>query len=371
MKIDLAAIISNFRIQGTYLSGTPTGTGHINDSYLINTKEPEAPEYILQRINHTIFRDIDGLMENFERVTKHLSRKQVENKEGKQYLELIPANNGKYYYCDDTGNYWRVLNYIENGRVYDIVTDPKIAYEGGKAFGTFMRQIADIPVETIIETIPNFHNIEFRLENFRKSVQADIKGRLKNIQPEFEFIKSRAEEMLTIPKLQQKGLIPLRITHNDTKFNNIIFDAANEAICVVDLDTIMPGSALFDFGDAIRSGANTAAEDEQNLDLVSMDINIFESYAKGYLESTFDLLTETEKELLAFSARFITFVIGLRFLTDYLDGDTYYRTGYPEHNLVRARVQLKLVESMEKQFEKMQSCVRRISEDLKKIKNNS
>jgi Ser/Thr protein kinase RdoA (MazF antagonist) len=365
MGRDLAVIISNFRIKGTYMSGSQTGSGHINDSYLIYTKEPEAPEYILQRINNSIFKNIDGLMENYIIVTRHLKEKQGPGKNESQLLEVIPAKDGKPCFVDETGNYWRVLNYIKGGHVYDIVTDPEIAYEGGKAFGLFLRDIADIPVESILETIPNFHNVATRLDNFYKSVKADRVNRLKCIEKELEFIRCRIDEMLAIPRLQSEGLIPQRITHNDTKFNNIIFDASNKAICVVDLDTIMTGSALFDFGDAIRSGANTAAEDEPDLNKVTMSMDIFEAYARGYLESTFDLLTATEINMLAFSARFITFVIGLRFLTDYIDGDIYYRTNYPDHNLVRAKVQFKLVESMEQQFKIMQNCVNTIANKLK------
>jgi hypothetical protein len=365
MERDLAAVISNFRIKGTYLSGNLAGTGHINETYLLCTRENDAPDYMLQRINNSIFRDVEHLMENYLTVTNHIASKNIPGKLDTQLLEVIPSTDGKSYYLDETGNYWRVLNYIKDGHVYDVVTDTEIAYEGGKAFGNFLCLVADIPAESIFETLPDFHNLEFRLNNFYHSVQIDTVGRLQNISPELEFVRRHADEMLIIPDLQKQGLIPTRITHNDTKFNNIIFNASKKAICVVDLDTIMPGSALFDFGDAIRSGANTAAEDEQELEKVAMNIEIFEAYTKGYLESTFNLLNETEIEMLAFSARFITFIIGLRFLTDYLNGDIYFRTDYNEHNLVRARVQFKLVESMEKQSVAMQNCVHSIIASLK------
>jgi Ser/Thr protein kinase RdoA (MazF antagonist) len=358
---DLAAIISNFQIKGSYLSGAPIGSGHINDSYLIRNAQSNAPDYMLQWINNYVFKDVEGLMNNFLIVTQHITRKHKDEHTKNALLELVAAKDGKYYYQDEAGNYWRVFNYIAGSHVYDIVENKTIAYEGGKAFGRFLLEMADIPVGSICETIPDFHNAEKRLDNFYSSVKADPKDRVKDITPELEFVRKRVDEILEIPSMQQQGLIPVRITHNDTKFNNILFDDSNKAICIVDLDTIMPGSALFDFGDAIRSGANTAAEDEKDLSLVSMNIDIFEAYAKGYLESTFNILTETEIELLAFSARFITFVIGLRFLTDYIDGDTYYRTHYPEHNLVRARVQFKLVESMEQQFGRMRGIIQSIA----------
>jgi thiamine kinase-like enzyme len=363
MERDIAAIISNFKIKGSYQSGMPTGSGHINDSYLIRNAGKGAPDYLLQRINHYVFKDIEGLMNNFLTVTQHIARKRKAGNEQNIFLELVPTLEGKWYYQDAEDNYWRVFNYIAGSHSYDIVLDKTIACEGGKAFGMFLKEISDIPIASISETLPDFHNAEKRLEKFYLSVKADPKDRAKDIATELAFVRRRVDEMLEIPHLQKQGLIPVRITHNDTKFNNILFDDSNKAICVVDLDTIMPGSALFDFGDAIRSGANTAAEDEPELNKVSMNIDIFEAYAEGYLESTIDLLTETEINLLAFSARFITFIIGLRFLTDYIDGDTYYRTQYPEHNLVRARVQFKLVESMEQQFDRMRDIIQAIAKN--------
>jgi len=361
MERDLALIISNFQIKGSYMSGSPIGSGHINDSYLIRNAQSDAPDYMLQWINNYIFKDVEGLMNNFLTVTQHIAGKNKDGQTKNALLKLVPTRDGKYYFQDTEGNYWRVFNFIAGSHVYDIVENKIIAYEGGRAFGRFLKELADIPIETIYETIPDFHNIEKRLDKFYLSVKADPIDRVKDITSELAFVHSRVDEILEIPRMQRQGLIPLRITHNDTKFNNILFDDSNKAMCIVDLDTIMPGSALFDFGDAIRSGANTAAEDEKDLNQVSMNINIFEAYAKGYLESTIDLLTETETDLLAFSAKFITFEQGLRFLTDYIDGDPYYRTHYPEHNLVRAKVQFKLVESMEQQFDQMRGIIQSIA----------
>jgi len=361
MEINVASIISNFEIDGTYSSCNPTGSGHINDTYHIRTKEGCPADYILQRINHSVFKDVEHLMNNFLTVTRHLAIKQKNGVTDKQLLKVIPAKDGKPYFIDKTGNYWRVLNFISGGNVYEIAADPRMAFEGGKAFGSFLRQIADIPVESIFETLPDFHNAEFRIKNFWTSVKADPKERVKSIAEEIAFVRNRIDEMLAIPRLQSNGLIPVRVTHNDTKFNNIIFDSSNKAICVVDLDTIMPGSALFDFGDAIRAGAISTAEDEQDLEKVALDMNIFESYTRGYLGCTFDFLTDTEISMLAFSVRFMTFVIGLRFLTDYIDGDTYFRIKYDNHNLIRARTQFKLVESIEQHFDRMNEIVRSIA----------
>jgi thiamine kinase-like enzyme len=216
---------------------------------------------------------------------------------------------------------------------------------------------ADLPADGLMETIPDFHNLEKRLDTFNKSVKADIAKRVNSVAGEIEFIRKRTEQMLTIPALIKAGKLPKRITHNDTKFNNILFDSSDHASCIVDLDTVMPGSILFDFGDSIRTGANTADEDEKDLLKVDINLPIYEAYTQGFIKSTKQSLTETEIANLAFSARFMTFIIGLRFITDYIDGDAYFRTSYPEHNLVRARVQFRLIEAMEKNAERMQQIV--------------
>jgi hypothetical protein len=241
--------------------------------------------------------------------------------------------------------------------VYDVVENTKIAYEGGKAFGIFMSLLADLPADTLTETIPDFHNMEKRLETFYSSLKNDPAGRVKNIPAEIDFIRSRAEQMLSIPALIKSGELAMRITHNDTKFNNILFDETEHAMSIVDLDTVMPGSILFDFGDAIRTGANTAIEDEKDLSKVDINLPIYEAYTQGFVKSTRHTLTEVEIENLAFSARFMTFIIGLRFLTDFVDGDPYFRTLYPEHNLDRAKVQFRLVEQMELNADKMHEIV--------------
>jgi len=358
MERNIKKIVSNFRITGDFVDFEKVTTGHINDSYYIKTNSTDHPGYFLQWINNYIFKDIDGLMDNITAVTRHLAEKLVANPElAFKVLEIIPTLQGDKYYLQAEGQFWRLYKFIDNSHGYDVVENTDIAYEGGKAFGIFMSLLADLPANRLSETIPDFHNMEKRLGTFYNSLKANPVDRAKDIPAEIEFVKTRAEQMLAIPALIKSGKLPMRITHNDTKFNNILFDADNHAMCIVDLDTVMPGSVLFDFGDAIRTGANTAAEDEKDLSKVDINLPIYEAYTKGFIKSTRNSLTEVEIDNLAFSARFMTFIIGLRFLTDFLDGDPYFRTHYPEHNLVRARVQFRLVEQMELNADKMRDIV--------------
>jgi len=358
MERNIKKIVSNFRIKGEFVDFEKVTTGHINDSYYIKTNSTDHPGYFLQWINNYIFKDVDGLMNNITAVTHHLADKLAAHPElAFKVLEIIPTLQGDKYYLQAEGHFWRLYKFIDNSHGYDVVENTDIAYEGGKAFGIFMSLLADLPADRLSETIPDFHNIEKRLGTFYNSLKANSVDRAKDVPVEIEFVKNRAEQMLAIPALIKSGKLPMRITHNDTKFNNILFDASNHAMCIVDLDTVMPGSVLFDFGDAIRTGANTAAEDEKDLSKVDINLPIYEAYTKGFIKSTRNSLTEVEIDNLAFSARFMTFIIGLRFLTDFLDGDPYFRTHYPEHNLVRARVQFRLVEQMELNADKMQDIV--------------
>ena len=358
MERDIKNIISHFSIAGEYISAEKVITGHINDSFIIKTSSTEHPGYFLQWINNYIFKDVEGLMNNIAVVTSHLAKKLAENdKLDFKVLEIIPCTDGKKFFIDDEGQYWRLYKFIDKMHVYDVVENTKNAYEGGKAFGIFMSLLADLPADTLTETIPDFHSMEKRLETFYTSLKNNPFGRVKDIPAEIDFVKSRTEQMLTIPALIKSGKLPMRITHNDTKFNNILFDETEHAMSIVDLDTVMPGSILFDFGDAIRTGANTAIEDEKDLSKVDINLSIYEAYTQGFVKSTRHTLTEVEIENLAFSARFMTFIIGLRFLTDFVDGDPYFRTLYPDHNLDRAKVQFRLVEQMELNAAKMQEIV--------------
>jgi hypothetical protein len=358
MERNINEIVSHFNITGKFKKFEKVDTGHINDSYRIITGSADHPGYFLQWINNYIFKDVHGLMNNISTVTCHLAGKLVENQKLIfKVLEIIPCINGEKYYLDDEGNYWRLYSYVDKMHSYDVVGNTRIAYEGGKAFGIFMSLLADLPAGRLTETIPDFHNMEKRLDTFYNSLESNPVDRVKSIPGEIEFIRMRAEQMLTIPALIKSGLLPMRITHNDTKFNNILFDNTDHAICIVDLDTVMPGSILFDFGDAIRTGANTAIEDEKDLSKVDINIPIYEAYTQGFIKSTSHTLTSVEIDNLSFSARFMTFIIGLRFLTDFVDGDPYFRTLYPEHNLDRAKVQFRLVEAMERNAEIMHAIV--------------
>lgn len=354
----IKGIISHFRIEGEFLNFEKINTGHINDSYRIRTSSSDHPGYFLQWINNNIFKDVVGLMNNISEVTNHLAEKLVKHdKLDFKVLNIIPCKDEKKYYLDENGQYWRLYTFIDQMHGYDVVETPEIAYEGGKAFGLFMSLLADLPADRLTETIPDFHNMEKRLDTFFNSVKNNTAHRVKDIPDEIEFVRNRKDQMLTIPELIKAGKLPMRTTHNDTKFNNILFDASNRAMCIVDLDTVMPGSILFDFGDAIRTGANTAMEDEKDLSKVDINLSIYEAYTSGFIKSTRHTLTEVEINNLAFAARFMTFIIGLRFLTDFINGDTYFRTSFPGHNLVRAKVQFRLVEAMERNAGKMNQIV--------------
>ncbi len=356
-------LISQFQIKEKPVKIFPFGSGHINDTYKVETK---GKNYLLQRINHEVFQNVEGLTENFLRVTEHLKKKLAESNSGQEILKLYPTQNSEFFFKDKDGNYWRIMSFIDNSVSYDLVENTTIAYEGGKAYGDFVKMLSDFPAKTLVETIPKFHDINFRLENFRTSIRNDSAGRVAGSQIEISFVEKRAEEMKQIIQMGSEGKIPLRVTHNDTKINNVLFNEAGKGICVIDLDTVMPGYIHYDFGDSIRTFTNTADEDEPDLSKVSMNPEYYEAFAKGFLEETKAILNEEEMKSLAFSAKLMTYIIGLRFFTDYLEGDVYYKTKYPEHNLTRAKVQFKLVESMEEQFSFMQNCVNNSSDDLKK-----
>jgi Ser/Thr protein kinase RdoA (MazF antagonist) len=362
--IFLKEIFSRFEAQGSYLKGYPFGNGHIHDTFCIETAENNSNNYILQRLNNRVFNDIPMLQENITRVTRHL-RSKLSMISGtdltRECLTLIASRSGNTYITDDSGSFWRMYIFITGHRSYDIVDSPDKAFEGGKAIGKFQVLLADLPGEPLFETIPFFHDIEKRLETFNKKVAEDPAGRVKYSANEINDVLSRAGEMKVILRLGREGKIQLRITHNDTKFNNILLDEHDKALCIIDLDTVMPGYVHYDFGDAIRTAANTAAEDEADLAKVNIDISLFRAYAEGYLGETRNTLNIIEKEYLAFAPRLITYTIAVRFLTDYIDGDNYFRIHHPHHNLQRARAQLQLVKSMEEQYSAMQDIINELS----------
>jgi hypothetical protein len=364
MDFDLKKIFGCFNAEGTFLTGEPYGSGHIHDTFRIETAGKENDDYILQRLNNRIFKNIPELQNNIERVTVHLRNKlsAIPGSDIKrECLRLIPSIDGKTWTVDREGNYWRMYIFISNHHSYNIVDSPDKAFEGGKAIGRFQAMLSDMPGAPLFETIPFFHDIEKRLEAFNAKIKEDPAGRVRTIAGEIHQVLSRAEEMKVILRLGKEGKIPLRITHNDTKFNNILLDENDKALCVIDLDTVMPGYVHYDFGDAIRTAASTASEDEDDLSRVSMDINRFRAYAEGYLSETGDTLNAVEKEFLAFAPKLITYTIGVRFLTDFIDGDHYFKIHNEFHNLQRARAQLRLVMSMEEQYEDMKEIIRRLT----------
>lgn len=353
----LKEIVSQFIGDDTNVEIKPLGKGHINDSYKVVSGDKE---YVLQRINHHIFKNVPELQNNIQRVTDHIRKKLGEQgltDIDRRVLTLIPTKEGALYYKDTTGDYWRVMDFIKESKSYDEI-NPELAYRAGMAFGDFQKMLADLPGEPLFETIPNFHNMEARLETFREAVKANKAGRFDKVAGLVKEIEDRAEEMCKPEKLHREGKLLKRINHCDTKVNNILFDNDDQVLCVVDLDTVMPGYVLSDFGDFIRTGANTGAEDDKNLDNVSVDLAIFEAYAKGYLKNAASFLTDVEIENLAFGAKLLTYMQTVRFFTDYIDGDTYYKIAYPEHNLVRTQAQFKLLQSLEENFEKMQQIIK-------------
>lgn len=354
-------IAAAFQCPGIYLGEEPYGSGHINDTYrVVYEQDGQKVHYIHQRINHTIFKNVPGLMENIGHVTRH-QRKKFEEADSsdldRRVLTLIPTVDGEDFYQDVNGDYWRTYVFIEDAVGVDVIENTDQAYEAAKAFGEFQCQLADLPGR-LHETIPNFHHTRSRFDTLKEAVAADIHGRADDVKEEIAFAMEREEIVDRVIKLMASGEIPERVTHNDTKLNNVLIDTGTgKGMCVIDLDTVMPGSVLYDFGDMIRTTTNQAAEDEQDLSRVEMNIDYFEALVKGYLETASGFLTGREIELLAFSGRLITFETGLRFLTDYLQGDVYFKTHREGQNIDRCRKQFKMVESMERQADKMQRVV--------------
>ena len=351
---DLLSIVSHFQLQGTVQEINPLGAGLINDTYKVSTLEADAPDYVLQRINHAIFQNVEMLQANINAVTTHI-RKKLEEKGEKdierKVLHFFPADTGKTYWHDGE-SYWRVMAFIPNARTYEMV-NPEYSYYAGVAFGNFQAMLADIP-DKLGETIPDFHNMEFRLQQFHEAVEANAAGRLEEVKDLVEEIEKRAEAMCIQERLYREGKLKKRTNHCDTKVNNMMFDAdTDKVLCVIDLDTVMPGFVLSDIGDFIRTAANTGAEDDENLDHVNVNLPIFEAYTRGYMEKAKDFLTPLEIKMLPYGGRLLTYMQTVRFLTDYLNGDTYYKIHSPKHNLIRTKAQFKLLQSLEAHAEEM------------------
>jgi aminoglycoside phosphotransferase (APT) family kinase protein len=352
LKHNVGAVARQFLIPGQFLSAEPYGSGHINDTYCVVFDQAGARvRYIFQRINQRVFKNPVALMENISRVTAHLGAKFAGQPDfSRRALTLIPTLDGAAVYRDETGDFWRVYLFIEKARTYDAVQSEAQAFQAAKAFGLFQRQLADLPVPRLHDTIPDFHHTPKRFAALEKAIESDPLNRAEQVKAEIEFALRRK----AIASVLLDAQLPERVTHNDTKFNNVMLDdVTGEGICVIDLDTVMPGLVLYDFGDMIRTTTSPAKEDEPDLSRVTMQFGMFEALARGYLASVGDVLTAAEKSHLAFSGKLITFEIGLRFLTDFLMGDTYFKIHRPNHNLDRCRTQFRLVESIEQQEERM------------------
>ncbi|MFD2874177.1 phosphotransferase enzyme family protein [Mucilaginibacter ximonensis] len=342
---DITAVALNFQIAGEISEVRSYGNGHINDTFLLVTTDATAPGYLLQRINHHVFKDVAGLMENIARVTAHIEGKFLPGNTQK-LLHLIKTTEGKTYYRDQDNNYWRLYFFIPGSRSYDVAETERQAYQAGMAFGHFQSMLADMDPECLTETIADFHNIEKRLKDFYQAVQLDKAGRVAGVNAEIAVISQHEQAMTTINQWGRAGLLPKRITHNDTKLNNVLLDDNDNAICVIDLDTVMVGYVAYDFGDAIRTIANTAAEDEPEPDNIQVNTAFFKAYTEGYIQAAGSFLEEKEIESLLWGALLLPYMQGVRFLTDYLDGDNYFKIAYPEHNLIRARAQFSLFEKL-------------------------
>ena len=356
-------VVENFQFDGDLLRVEPYGFGHINDTYTANFKQSssEIQRYILQRINHNVFKNPPQLMKNIQAVTNHLREKIIAmgGDPNRETLNLILTKAGDIYHRAATGDYWRAYNFIDNAQTYQVAMSPQHVENAGYAFGNFQRLLCDFPVDQLHETIPNFHNTPQRFLDFLTTLDADPQNRAHQATAEINFVLERQSDTPVLIDHRDAEL-PIRVTHNDTKFNNVMIDdETGEGVCIVDLDTVMPGLSLYDFGDAIRSISNTAVEDEPDLSKVNFSLETFAGFTKGFLGATGGMLTPTEIELLPFSAKLMTLENGIRFLTDHLAGDIYYKIHRENHNLDRCRTQFKLVQEMEAQVDKMHKIVQR------------
>ncbi len=351
---ELMQIADRFAIPEPVVRIAPLGSGLVNDTFRMETSG-EGPDYVLQRINHRVFRDVDLLQQNIERITSHIRGKLIEEGEkepDRKVVRLIPVRDGALY-LKEGENYWRVMVLVPRSRTHESIDDPRLAYDTGVAFGHFQSMLSDLPEGALGATIPNFHNIEFRLETFKETIDRDPKGRLAEVRWLVDELLVRGKSMCRAEELHRQGVLPKRVSHCDTKINNVLFDEEDRPLCVIDLDTTMPGFVISDFGDFIRTAGNTGAEDDLDLDRVGVDMAIFRAFSQGYIAATADFLTPIEKELLPFGAKLLTYMQTVRFLTDYLDGDNYYKIAYPTHNRQRSLAQFRLLQRIEEREQEM------------------
>lgn len=363
-ETELEEVLDAYRHIGALKAKTPYGNGHINNTFLLTYEIPDGQEkrIILQEMNREVFKRPKELMENIIGVTSYLRGKIIENggDPERETLNVVPADDGENYYVDSRGEYWRAYLFIEDATCYEQVETKEDFYQSALAFGNFQHLLAGYPAETLHETIPQFHDTRKRFNDFLRAVDEDKLGRVVHVRDEIDFVMKREGDADVFGDMLKRKELPLRVTHNDTKLNNIMIDnATRKGICVIDLDTVMPGLAMNDFGDSIRFGANTAAEDETDLSKVSCNLELFEVYVEGFLKGCQGSLTQTEIRLLPMGAKVMTYECGIRFLTDYLEGDHYFRIHRENHNLDRARTQFKLIEDMEAKWGEMETIVRK------------
>lgn len=357
---DFSSLVKHFSFEGNFLDAAPYGAGHINGTYATRFQQPDGRirRYILQQINTQVFKAPEKVMHNIQKVTSHLRRK-LEGQE-RAVITLVPTTDGGTFYQTPAGEFWRAEVFIEGAQTYLTARDTSHYYNAARAFGGFQKHLDDFPIHELHDTIPDFHHTGKRFAAFLKAVEQDASKRAARVKPEIDFVLQRAAQTTVLIDMAEKGQIPLRVTHNDTKLDNVMIDdVTGEGICVIDLDTVMPGFAVFDFGDTVRSCANTGLEDEPDLSKVNFDLSVFDRLAHGFLDATRETLTPIEIGQLAFGAKLITFEQGIRFLTDYLNGDIYYKIHRPNHNLDRARTQLKLVQGMEDVYDVMLATIER------------
>lgn len=373
-QLNLEEIASNFQIGAEIAFIDPYGSGHINDTYFIKNASDENPDYLLQRINHLIFRNIPALMNNIYLVTNHL-RKRLKEIPGadpdKEVLSLVKTKAMANYFRDEQDNYWRMYKYIRNTRSVDVVETKEQAFEGGRALGWFQMLLLDLDINLLQYTIPDFHHIGLRLTHFNTALQTDLFDRKRTIPDEIGFIHQRVAQMCAILELGKAEKLPLRVTHNDTKFNNILLDENDQAQCMIDLDTVMPGYVAYDFGDAIRTIINAAPEDEKDLHKITLNFPLFQAFTEGYLKASAGFLTEHEIKSLSIGVLLFPYMQGVRFLTDHLNGDSYYKVQFPGHNLQRARAQFQLLRKLEERYAEIEDFIKNVADTSSKTALNT
>lgn len=357
MEISLASIASQFAFEGEVKAVRALGEGLINETFFVETLG-STPSYILQRKNKNIFTDVPAMMDNIKKVTEHIKKKIMAagGNPLRETLTVIPTADGKLYYKDSDGEYWAACLFIDDTLAYQYADSPELAEQGGRGIGKFQAMLSDMK-EPLADILPGFHNIRYRFKQWDEALQKDPVGRKNRVLKEVEEVQRRRDEMLAFWMKVELGEIPTRVTHNDTKISNILFDKQANVLCVIDLDTVLNSTCLNDYGDAIRSYANAGLEDDESLDNVYLNMPLFEAYTRGYLLEAKSFLTPIEKEYLAFSAKYLTYEQALRFLMDYINGDTYYKVKNDRHNLARTQAQLKLLHSMEDSYSNMLKVV--------------